>query len=124
MTPKTLYCFEEDSVEDAAKNMGKNQVRRLPVLNKDKRLVGIISLGDIVCKGSKPAAAEALFFVSQRESIIFETRLRLKLLKAKVAFWGLIHCTSLLAERISPSPRGVILAWDWRMLSPRWQRLW
>jgi CBS domain-containing protein len=66
MTPKTLYCFEEDSVEDAAKNMGQNQVRRLPVLNKDKRLVGIISLGDIVSKGSKPAAAEALFFVSQK----------------------------------------------------------
>ncbi|HUX79778.1 MAG TPA: CBS domain-containing protein, partial [Alphaproteobacteria bacterium] len=55
MTPHCLYCFEEDSIEDAAKNMGKNQIRRLPVINKDKRLVGIISLGDIVSKGSKPA---------------------------------------------------------------------
>ncbi len=66
MTPKTLYCYEEDSVEDAAKNMGQNQVRRFPVLNTDKRLVGIISLGDIVSKGAKPAAAEALFLISKK----------------------------------------------------------
>ncbi|OJW51071.1 MAG: hypothetical protein BGO67_12120 [Alphaproteobacteria bacterium 41-28] len=65
MTPKVLYCFEEDSIEDVAKNMGKNHVRRLPVLNKDKRLVGIISLGDVASKGSKPAAAEALFLISK-----------------------------------------------------------
>lgn len=66
MTPKCIYCFEEDSIEEAAKHMGEHQIRRLPVLNKDKRLVGVISLGDICCKGSKQAAAEALDAISKQ----------------------------------------------------------
>lgn len=66
MTPKCLYCFEEDSVEDTAKNMAKNQVRRLPVLNKDKRLVGIIALADISTKASKETAGEALKGISKK----------------------------------------------------------
>ncbi len=47
MTAEILYCWEDDEMEDVALNMTKNKVRRLPVLNKDKRLVGIISLGDM-----------------------------------------------------------------------------
>lgn len=47
MTPKILYCYETDTLEDVAHNMAENQVRRLPVMNKDKRLVGIVSLGDV-----------------------------------------------------------------------------
>lgn len=47
MTKEILYCRDTDSVEDATLNMTENKVRRLPVLDKDKRLVGIISLGDI-----------------------------------------------------------------------------
>ena len=66
MTPKCLYCFEEDSVEDTAKNMAENQVRRLPVLSKDKRLVGIITLGDISLKASKETAGEALKGISKK----------------------------------------------------------
>jgi CBS domain-containing protein len=66
MTPKCLYCFEEDSVEDTAKNMAENQIRRLPVMNKEKRLVGIISLADISIKASKQAAGEALQSISQK----------------------------------------------------------
>ncbi len=42
-----LYCFADEAVADALKNMGDNQVRRLPVLSRDKRLVGIVSLGDL-----------------------------------------------------------------------------
>lgn len=47
MTPRVLYCFDENTLEDIALNMGENQVRRLPVVDKDKKLVGIVSLGDI-----------------------------------------------------------------------------
>jgi CBS domain-containing protein len=47
MTKEILYCYDTDSMEDVALNMSKNKVRRLPVLNKDKRLVGIVSLGDM-----------------------------------------------------------------------------
>lgn len=47
MTDKILYCFDTDTLEQAAENMARNQVRRLPVITKEKKLVGIISLGDI-----------------------------------------------------------------------------
>ena len=52
---KVLYCFEDDDLNDVAKNMGSEQVRRLPVVNKDKRLVGIVSLGNIAQRESKSA---------------------------------------------------------------------
>jgi CBS domain-containing protein len=47
MSREVLYCFDSDEVDDVARNMGKARVRRLAVLNRDKRLVGIVSLGDI-----------------------------------------------------------------------------
>ena len=47
MSQKVLYCFEDQSLEEVTRNLGDNQVRRLPVLNRDKRLVGVLSLGDI-----------------------------------------------------------------------------
>jgi len=47
MTEGIEYCFEDDDVEEAARLMKKSQVRRLAVLNHDKRLVGIVSLGDL-----------------------------------------------------------------------------
>jgi CBS domain-containing protein len=47
MTPEILYCMETDDADDVARNMGVNKVRRLPVLNAEKRLVGIVSLGDL-----------------------------------------------------------------------------
>src|SRR5207244_4505656 len=42
MTPQVHYCFEDSDVTDAAELMREKQVRRLPVLNRDKRLVGIV----------------------------------------------------------------------------------
>ncbi len=47
MSKQILYCRDTDELEDVAKNMTENKVRRMPVLDKDKRLVGIISLGDM-----------------------------------------------------------------------------
>jgi CBS domain-containing protein len=47
MTDDVKYCYEDDTVEHVAKNMAKIQVRRLPVLSREKRLVGIVSLGDL-----------------------------------------------------------------------------
>jgi len=47
MTPEIIYCFEDALVGDAALLMQQKQVRRLLVLNRDKRLVGIVSLGDL-----------------------------------------------------------------------------
>jgi len=47
MTEDVKYCFEDQQIEEVMQNMGDIQVRRLPVLNREKRLVGIIALGDI-----------------------------------------------------------------------------
>jgi CBS domain-containing protein len=60
MSSEILYCYEDDDVEEVAKNMGENQVRRLPVLSREKRLVGIVSLGDL-SRGAQPrATADAI----------------------------------------------------------------
>ncbi len=54
MTPKVLYCFENDEIETAAKSMEEMQVHRLAVLNEKKRVVGVLSLGDIATKAHNP----------------------------------------------------------------------
>lgn len=51
MTKKVLYCYEDDDLIEAAKSMRKMHVRRLIVLNKDKWMVGVISLADLASKG-------------------------------------------------------------------------
>lgn len=54
MTTDLKYCYADQDIDEITRNMGDIQVRRLPVLNRDKRLVGIISLGDIaISPGSK-----------------------------------------------------------------------
>jgi CBS domain-containing protein len=65
MSHEVKYCFEDEDVEHVAKNMAELQVRRLPVLNRDKRLVGIVSLGDLATQGSLPKTARALHGISQ-----------------------------------------------------------
>jgi len=47
MTPNIVFCFEDQDIEEATRLMEEHQIRRLPVLNRDKRLVGILSLGDV-----------------------------------------------------------------------------
>ena len=47
-TEKVLYCYDDEDLAHVAQNMGEQQVRRLPVVNREKRLVGIVSLGDMV----------------------------------------------------------------------------
>jgi CBS domain-containing protein len=64
MSKEVLYCFEDENIEDVAENMGEQQVRRLPVLNRDKRLVGIVSLGDLALKKAK-TAGEAVAAISR-----------------------------------------------------------
>ncbi|GAB3486159.1 CBS domain-containing protein [Azotobacter salinestris] len=47
MTPNVCYCFEDEDVQHVAENMADIHVRRLPVMNREKRLVGVVSLGNI-----------------------------------------------------------------------------
>ena len=63
-TEKILYCFEDDDIDHVAKNMGDVKVRRLPVMDRNKRLVGIISIGDLA-QTQKGAAGAAIGKVAQ-----------------------------------------------------------
>jgi CBS domain-containing protein len=69
MTPDAVYCFEDQDVQEAAGLMQEHQVRRLVVLNRDKRLVGIVSLGDLAVEtGDEKLAGETLEQVSEPAS--------------------------------------------------------
>ena len=63
MTPDVRYRFEDEGLDDAVRGMGEQKVRRLPVLGRDKRLVGIVSLGDVALyadSGQTDAAVSAV----------------------------------------------------------------
>jgi len=75
MSPDIKYCFEDDDIDDVAANMGDLQIRRLPVLSKDKRLVGIVSLGDIANADEIPAA-DALSAISEPAAQHISTGIR------------------------------------------------
>ena len=65
MTDEVKYCYEDDDTNDVARNMADIQVRRLPVLTREKRLVGIISLGDMALSDEAGKAGEAVAGISQ-----------------------------------------------------------
>ena len=65
MTTDVKYCFEDQDIEEITMNMGDIQVRRLPVMSRDKRLVGIIALGDIARANSSDGTAVALGQISR-----------------------------------------------------------
>jgi CBS domain-containing protein len=51
MTRDLVYCFEDQDVRDAARMMEDKQIRRVPILSREHRLVGIVSLGDVATSG-------------------------------------------------------------------------
>jgi CBS domain-containing protein len=55
MSQEVLYCFDDQELDDIAQNMSEVKVRRLPVVNREKRLVGIVSIGDLA-KGDNAAS--------------------------------------------------------------------
>src|SRR5262249_44521316 len=64
MSAEVKYCFDNQEVDKVARNMGDIKVRRLPVVDRDKGLVGILSLGDLAVGGAKKTG-EALSNISQ-----------------------------------------------------------
>lgn len=66
MTEEVFYAFDDQPIEEAAQIMEKAQIRRLPIINRDKRLVGIVSLADLaVDTGEEELKAQVLEQVSQ-----------------------------------------------------------
>lgn len=65
MSEGLLYCREDDSVESALESMRRQQVRRLPVVDEEKRLVGMLSLGDVATKAGEADTQEAVRDISE-----------------------------------------------------------
>jgi len=66
MTEEVVWCFEDDSIGRAADLMRDRQIRRLLVMNQAKRLVGILSLGDLATEtGDEDRAGDVLEIVSE-----------------------------------------------------------
>jgi CBS-domain-containing membrane protein len=68
MSQDIKYCYEDDDIDDVAQNMGDLQIRRLPVLSKDKRLIGIVSLGDITQTTDSDISGDALSSISEKST--------------------------------------------------------
>lgn len=64
MSPEVKYCFETAQLDEVAQNMADIKVRRLPVLDQKKRLVGILSLADLALTEDAACAASALSGIS------------------------------------------------------------
>ena len=65
MSKDVMYCFEDEDLEDVARNMGDIRVRRLPVLSRDKRLVGIVSIGDLAQRQAPEETGSAMACISK-----------------------------------------------------------
>ena|SRR5438094_7859662 len=66
MTQDVKYCFDDEDIKHVATNMGDIQVHRLPVLNREKRLVGIVSLADVATKAGAAPAGKAVSGISHQ----------------------------------------------------------
>jgi len=65
MTANVKYCFEDEEIENVARNMAEIQVRRLPVVNRDKRLVGIIAIADLAANEDLEVVGAAVSGISE-----------------------------------------------------------
>jgi CBS domain-containing protein len=65
MTPQPCWCDEEQPVDEVLAMMKEAQLRRMPVVDKDRRLVGIVTLGDLSVKADAGEAGDALGEISE-----------------------------------------------------------
>jgi CBS domain-containing protein len=64
MSKEVMYCYDDETADEVLENMGDIQVRRLPVVDRHKRLVGIVALSDLASGCEKPAG-EALCLIAR-----------------------------------------------------------
>ena len=65
MTEGVEYCFEDDDLVEVSDKMAASQIRRIPVVDRDKNLVGIVSLGDVAREARPAESGDVLEEVSQ-----------------------------------------------------------
>lgn len=69
MSNEVRYCFEDEDVDDVLDNMADIQVRRLPVVNRDKKLVGIISISDLASGAGPSHTGEVLSEIARPSTL-------------------------------------------------------
>lgn len=65
MSKDTRWCYEDQAVDEVVEEMRATQIRRVPVVDRGKRLVGMLSLGDVATKASLADAGKALEGISE-----------------------------------------------------------
>lgn len=65
MSSPILYCHADDLLNEAAELMENNNIRRLPVIDEKKRMVGILTLGDLASKAPRTLSARVLSAVAE-----------------------------------------------------------
>lgn len=65
MSEEVKYCFEDEDTDDICQNLGDLQIRRIPVVDRNKRLVGILSLGDLAISDGNGTTGDTLSAISQ-----------------------------------------------------------
>lgn len=68
MSEDTLCCFGDQSIDEVQSQMADAQIRRMPVVDREKHLVGMLSLGDLAVKGSQDEAGQTLEAISEPAS--------------------------------------------------------
>ena len=66
MTPQIKYCYDDQAVDSVCQNLSDIKVRRLPVVNRDKRLVGVVSLGNL-SQAQAEQSGEALQAITKQQ---------------------------------------------------------
>jgi CBS domain-containing protein len=66
MSPSIKYCYEDQPLEEVLRNMAHERIRRLPVVSREKRLVGIVSLGDLAAESPTTRTGEALEEITKK----------------------------------------------------------
>jgi CBS domain-containing protein len=69
MSPELHYVFEDETTEDAARDMSALHLRRLPVLSRDKRLVGVVSLRDLARREAARPARRAIHQIARPATV-------------------------------------------------------
>ncbi len=64
MSSEIKYCFEDEDADEVCQNLADQKIRRIPVVNRDKRLVGILSLGDLARSAPEHEVGAALSAIS------------------------------------------------------------
>jgi len=72
MSAGPYYCYDDQNVAEICDNMGVMKVRRMPVVNREKRLVGVVSIGDLAQSAEKAQAGETLRRVAQSQKARME----------------------------------------------------